>query len=172
MIPLPLLSLGLKLLANWQKYLIIGLVILAAAGVVWMHGYGKGSSRLFEYKAEQAEAKVVIIQKIVKLAGEVRERWHAAETRYVTEYVEIEKESADVPVRPACNATAGWVRSHNAAAAADSSSIGNVADATDTGITEAQALATVRGNYKSYHQVANDLKACRGFVHGLPRATE
>lgn len=63
MIPLPLLSLGLNLLGNWQKYLIIGLVILAAAGMVWMHGYGKGSSRLFEYKAEQAVEAVRLSEK-------------------------------------------------------------------------------------------------------------
>jgi hypothetical protein len=164
----------LPTLAGINPWMIIAFIAWTAgvgAFAAW-GAYKIADNDRLELIAEQAEAKVVIIQKIVKLAGEVRERWHAAETRYVTEYVEIEKESENVPVRPACNATAGWVRSHNAAASADSSSIGNVADATDTGITEAESLATVRGNYKSYHQVANDLKACRGFVHGLPKATE
>lgn len=67
MIPvLPILS----LLSGWQKYLVIGLVALAAAATVWMHGYFKGKQALYEYQAEQAREAVRIITK----RGEVTER--------------------------------------------------------------------------------------------------
>jgi hypothetical protein len=156
---------------NWQRMLVYGLLILGALGTAAGWGYHRGVIKLYEYQAEQAKATVAVVIKIEKVKGDVRDRWHKGETVIVTQYQIIEKENTDVPSRPECNVTAGWMRGHDNAAAGRRDA-GALDDTADTGITEAQTLGVVTQNYKAYGQVANDLTACRGFVAGVAKATE
>lgn len=138
------------------------------AGAAGFKGYDLGISKLNEHLAEDARAEVRFVKKVVKVAGEVRTRWLKGEERIVVQYQTIEREAANVPSRPACNATSGWVRVHDAAAdGAGSSPVGAVDDKADSGVGEAQALGAIVRNYRSYHQVANDLTACREAWRGV-----
>jgi hypothetical protein len=148
-----------------------GIAAAAVVGAAWLHGYSRGELKLFEYQAEQAEARVVIIKKIERVRDVVREVHVKREVQIQKVFIEIEKESAHVPSRAACNATYGWLFGHNAAAAAGSPE-GRLDDAADTGVTEARTLAVVQANYKAFHVVANDLRACRAYVTGLAEAAK
>lgn len=159
----PLLMLG------WQRYLVYGALLLAAASVVWMHGYFRGEIKLHEYIAEQAVARVAIVVKIQKVREEVRVEHTKTVTKIETVFVKIKEESANVPSRAACNTTYGWLYGHNAAAAARDPD-GRLDDQADTGVTEATALSVVQANYKAFHLVAADLKACRAYVSGLSKS--
>jgi hypothetical protein len=155
-----------------QRALIYGAVAVALFGAVFGFGYSRGEIKLHEYIAEQAVARIAVIRKIETVKEEVRVV-HTQEVKVIeTVFVTIEKESANVPTRAACNTTYGWMFSHNHAAAHLGGAEGRVDDPADTGITEAQALAVVQANYKTFHLVAADLRACRAYVTKLAEATK
>ena len=101
------------LLANWQ-WIAVALV----AVVVWGHGYHKGSQRLFEYQAEQAEARVAIVIKQGKVTEKVITNW-----RTVDRVIEKQGETIirEVPVYvtsqddAACRIPDGFIRLWNRA---------------------------------------------------------
>jgi hypothetical protein len=157
---------------GWQRFLVYGALVLAIAAFLELDGFRRGEKRLFEYQAEQARAAVKVITRIERVKEEVRVPYLKREVQIQTVYVPIEKEAANVPSRSACNVTRGWVRVHDAAAGDSGRIEGAVDDAADSGIAEARAAEVVTGNYRRYHQVANDLTACRAFVGGLKRTTE
>lgn len=159
-------------LGNWQRVAVYALVIGMALGMAELDGYRRGEKKLWEYQADQARAAVAVAVRIEKVKEEVRVPYIKREIQIQKVFIEIEKEAANVPSRPNCNVTAGWMFVHNAAASPAGRDEGRVDDQTDTGITEAQALGTVQANYKSFHEVVNDLTACRGFVAGLKKATD
>jgi hypothetical protein len=159
-------------LLGWQRYVVYGALVLAIGAAVWMHGYSRGEIKLFEYKAEQARAAVSIIRKIEVQKQIIRVPYIKRETQIKTVFVTIEKEVDRVPSRPHCNVTAGWMRGHNSAASGDGRDEGALDDPGDTGIAEARALSVVQANYKAYHLVANDLKACRAYVSALAKETQ
>lgn len=151
-------------------YAALGLMLIACG---WLDGYRRGELKLFEYQAKEATATIALVKKIEKVKEIVRVVHVQREIEIQQVFVPIEKEAANVPSRSVCNVTAGWLRLHDAAAEGrDRRGIGAVDDATDTGIAEARADAVVVANYKSFHQVANDLVACRSFVSGLKAATK
>jgi hypothetical protein len=160
------------LLGNWQRIVIYGLVILMALGTAAGLGYHRGVKKLWDYQVEQAKAAVKIITKIEKVKEIVREV-HVKREIEIREVVTIiEKEAPHVPVRAACNITAGWMRFHDYGAAGEDRPLdGAVDDARDTGIDEARAVRVVTENYVRFHQVANDLRACRSFVRGIVQVT-
>lgn len=151
-----------------ERYILYGVVALAILGVTWFHGYTRGEIKLFEFKAELAAAAVVVVKKIELLKETVRVPYVKREVEIQKVFVTIEKEVSRVPSRTACFVTAGWMRVHDAAAGGDRRPEGALDDPADTGVTEAQAHAVVTANYRSFHEVKNDLIACRGFVAGLP----
>lgn len=154
-----------------QRVLIYGALAGGLLLATFLFGYSRGEMKLFEYIAEQAAARVVIIRKIERVKEVVRVE-HVKRVKVIEQvFVEIEKESANVPSRAACNTTYGWLYGHNAAAAAGSPE-GRLDDEADTGVAEARTLAVVQANYKAFHLVANDLKACRAYVTGLAEATK
>lgn len=134
-------------------------------------GKDAGKRELAEYIAGQARAAVAIIKKVQTLKETVRVPYLVREEVIRDVHHIIEKEIDHVPSRPDCNVTAGWMRVHNGAASGDRRIEGAVDDPADTGVTEDRALAVITGNYRAFHQVANDLTACRAFVGGLPTAT-
>lgn len=146
---------------------------IAVAGIAGVQGHKMGMAEHFRYLAAQGAETVLFITKVVKLKETIREPYVKREVVIQTVYEYIDKESANVPVRPAANITAGWMRVHDAAAEGQDRRIaGAVDDPRDTGITEAVALGQITANYRAYHQVANDLHACRAFVAGIEKLTE
>ena len=164
MIPPPLLSLGFNLLGNWQKYLIIGLVILAAAGVVWMHGYGKGSSRLFEYKAEQAEEAVRIIVKRGEVTEKVVTKYveRKAKTQVVTQTIEKEVIKY-AEANPGVCLDRDFRRLHDQSALNLSESSKPV-DGEGGAPPASTVLETVTKNYSACHRTADRLDALQEWV--------
>lgn len=165
----PTFAPALKALANPWVLLAITLWSAGCFSYGLFLGKDAGARDLAEHLAQDAVAQVAFVQKIVKLAGKVRTVYVRGETEIQHHYIYVEKEAEHVPERPACNVTAGWMRVHDAAAAGPGGRIdGAVDDATDTGVTERQVLdGAIVPNYRAYHQVVNDLKACRAFVGGL-----
>jgi len=159
-------------IGGWQRWLIYGALLLAYGLVAAGVGYHKGVQQLWDYKVEQLKAAIKIITKIQKEIEIVREEHVIREVEIVEVTKFVEKEAPHVPVRAACNITAGWMRYHDHAADGQDRPLeGSVDDTRDTGITEAQAARVVAENYVRYHQVANDLKACRNFVRGVAKIT-
>lgn len=156
------------LLGGPTMYLIIGIALVAGVLMARMHWIQVGREDIIR---ENAAKVVKIVRQVEVLKETVRVPYVKRETVIETRYEEIEKEAANVPSRPACNVTVGWMREHDNAAAPDRSEPGAVDDPSDSGIGEASAAAVIARNYKRYWQVANDLKACRGFVGGLTDAT-
>lgn len=151
------------------RWVALAATIAVTLLILRMHWVQEGREQILR---ENTIAVTRTLTKIEKVKGDVRTVYRAGETKIETRYIEIEKENKNVPSRPECNITAGWMRGHDAAAGTDRRDLGRMDDATDTGIAETAALAVVTGNYKAYTQVANDLRACRGFVSGLKAATQ
>jgi hypothetical protein len=161
------------LAGNWIRLALYGVVILGALGTAAGVGYHKGVKRLWDYQVEQARQAVKIVIKIEKVKEIIRVPYIKRETVIQTVFQTIEKETENATSRPACNATRGWVRRHDAAAdGEDRRDGGTVDDEGDTTVTETSAQLVVVQNYRSYHQVANDLRACRAFVVGIAKLTE
>lgn len=160
-------------LLNPWVLLAFALYSAALVGFSGFQGYRLGMSELHEYIGKQAAETVNVIRKIETVKEIVRIPHIQKEIQIQTRFVHLEREAVNVPSRVACNVTVGWVRFHNAAADNQDRRVeGAVDDATDSGVTEAHAAATVAANYKAFHQVANDLTACRGFVSGVSAVTE
>lgn len=155
------------LLGNWQRFVAWGIVALLVVSLAELDGYRRGELKLFDYQAKEAREAIAVVKKIERVKEIIRVPYIKREIQIQTRFVTIEKETANVPVRPDCNVTRGWMLAHDAAASAIDDSIGRLDDATDTGITEVAALQVIENNYKTYHLIANDLKACRAFVRGL-----
>lgn len=117
MIPLPVISFGLSLLQNWQRIAIYAALAFAVVGIAWMHGYGKGSSRLYEAQAEQARARVAIVLKQSAVTERiVTEYVHiAGATQVVTQYVDREV-SRYAESNPGSCLDPDWRRLHDLAA--------------------------------------------------------
>ena len=117
MIPLPLISLGFSLLQNWQRIAIYAALAAAVLGITWMHGYGKGSARLFEAQAEQARAAVAIVLKQGAVTERVVTRYVevAGATQVVTQYVDREV-SRYAESNPGSCLDPDWRRLHDLAA--------------------------------------------------------
>lgn len=158
--------------ANITRICVYAALAVFVAGFFELDGYRRGEKQLFDYRAEQAMAAVVVVRKIEKVKEIVRVPFTKREIQIEKQFVYIEKETAHVPDRPLCHLTLGWVHEHNAAVSAGGRDEGAVDDTTDSGITEPEAAAVVVANYKSFHQVANSLQACRAFVTGLSEATK
>lgn len=157
---------------NLTRILVYGVLGLFVVGFFELDGYRRGAKLLDEYKVEQAKEAIVIVRKIEKVKEIVRVPFIKKEIEIQQVFVEIEKEASHVPDRISCHLTLGWVHEHNAAVSASGRAEGAVDDPTDSGITEPEAAAVVVRNYKSFHQVVNNLVACRAFVSGLSEATK
>lgn len=162
----------LWLTENITRICIYAALGITVAGFFELDGYRRGEKQLFDYKAEQAVAAVAIVTKIEKVKEIVRVPFTKKEIQIEKQFVYIEKEAAHVPDRSFCHLTLGWVHEHNVAVSAGGRDDGAVDDPTDSGITEPEAASVVVANYKSFHQVANSLVACRAFVTGLSGATK
>jgi hypothetical protein len=167
---LPSLTPFAGILVNPWFWLAVAGYTIALAGFAAFQGHAVGVAKLHAHLADDARAEVRFVRQTVQLAGEVRTVYIQGETKVVDHFHIIEREAQNVPVRAACNVTAGWLRVHDAAADGPGGRIvGAVDDATDSGVTEAESLDVVVGNYRSFYQVANDLRACRAFVDGLTK---
>lgn len=148
----------------------IGIVLAALAlGLLFlrMHWVQVGREQILK---EGAAATVRYVTKVQKVVQQVKVPYTVTETKIETVYKDIEREVTNVPSRPNCNVTVGWMREHDALAAGqDRRDTGALDDATDTGIAEARALAPIAANYKAYFQIANDLTACRAAFTGLSK---
>ncbi len=168
---LPTFLPAFQLLANPAMLATFLIYSIVLSGFFAFQGWQVGINKHLTYLAKQSEETVKFITKVVKLRDEIRVPYYQTEYKIHTEYVYLDKEAEDVPNRDTCNVTAGWMRVHNGAAQGRRVD-GAVDDPSDTGITESSALQTIVGNYKSYHQVANDLKSCRSFLNGLNALTK
>lgn len=145
---------------------------VAITGFAGFQGYRLGENELYKYIASQAGETIRFMTRVVTLTKEVEVVRVKREIEIQKQFVYLNSEANNVPVRTACNITAGWMRVHDAAAEGSDRRIeGRVDDPADTGITEAAAVQTVAGNYKAFHETANDLNACRAFVRGLGQIT-
>lgn len=150
------------------RWIALAVALAVTLFVLRMHWVQEGREQILR---ENTAAIVRTLTKIEKVKGDVRTVYQKGETKIETKYVEVAKEITNVPSRPSCNLTAGWMYGHDLAAGTDRRDLGALDDATPTSIGEASALAVIARNYKAFAQVANDLTACRGFVSGLEGAT-
>lgn len=107
-----------SLLANWQRIALYAALGAAVVGLVWGHGYHKGSQRLFEYKGDQAVAAVEVVKRQAAVTERIVTRYveRAGATRTVTEFVDREV-IRYVENNPGLCLDPDWRRLHDAAAA-------------------------------------------------------
>ena len=150
-------------------YAVAGVGLLALIAYMRLHWIQVGREEILRENVQAAIRIVNKVQVVTKTVETVRiKREKEIEHVFHTVFQDVVRE---VPVRVGCNVTRGWMRGHDYAAAGDDrSKPGGLDDKTDTGIDEAQALGVVGDNYKKFHQVANDLKACRSAVAGIQKA--
>ena len=169
---LPSFAPGLQVLFNPCLFMAFVLSTAAVATFAGIQGHKVGMNEHYKYLANMAVETVRFVTKIKTLTETIRVPHIQREVEIQVVYKYLDREIDNVPTRTACNVTSGWLHVHDAAAEGRDRRIERAVDAaTDTGITETQALRTITGNYQSYHQVANDLTACRAFVNGLARIT-
>lgn len=167
-----LLSIFGSAVGNWQRLVIYGLIVAGALATAAGWGYHKGVKQLWDYQVDQAKEAVKVIVRIEKVKEIIRVPYVKREVVIETVFQTVEKETENAIARPACNATRGWVRRHDTAAdGEDRRNGGTVDDEADTDIGETVAQGIVIRNYKAFHQVANDLRACRAFVMDVAKLT-
>lgn len=169
---LPSFAPGFQVLFNPWVLLAFVLYTAAVATFAGIQGHKVGMNEHYRYLASQAAETVRFITRVVKIKDIVREEHVKREVEIQKEFVYIDREISNVPTRSVCNITNGWLRVHDSAAEGSNRRVEGALDAAaDTGVTETEALRTITGNYRSYHQVANDLTACRAFVNGIGQLT-
>lgn len=149
----------------------LAIVLLAAAliGFGWIKGAGH----------VQAQWDAAVQQQNLQVAA-VRERQAQATVKVVTQYVDrvrVVREKGDtiikevpiyVPVQAdaACTINRGFVRLHDAAAAAagDLPEPARDADAVAAGIALSAIAETVTANYQTCHETAEQLRALQAWV--------
>jgi hypothetical protein len=71
------------LTAQWQRFLVYGVIVLLACALLELDGYRRGEKKLWDYQAKQATEAVRIVTK----RGEVTER-------VITKYVKVAGETS------------------------------------------------------------------------------
>lgn len=155
----PLAALG------WQRYLVYGALLLAAAALVWFHGYTRGEIKLFEYQAAQARAAIPVIVKQGAVTEKIVTRWRTVEKTIELEGKTIEKEIVRY-VPPAADPVLGlgWLRLHDAAATGAVPPPTEGIDVAAPAIAASTALRGVTGNYLSCRLNAAQLAELQDWV--------
>ena len=159
------------ILANWQRAVIYGALVVAAFTIAVGIGYYRGVQRLWDYQVEQAQAAIRVVVK----QGAVTER-------IVTRYVErkeqirtiekiVEKEivryvDAHLDDYPLSRAA---VILHDAAAAGSVPDPAGAVDGTASGIKASALTQACTANYAEYHQVASRLISLQDWVRAQAR---
>lgn len=150
---------------NWQRVLAYGIVAVAIAGTIWMHGLFTGRATLHEYRGAQAitGAKVVIRQGAVTERVLTRYIEVAGKTQVITETIHNEVvRYADR--NPGSCLDAEWRLHHDASAAHAVPGPARAPDAAGGAPKAAAALSTVTGNYAACHRTADRLDALQIWV--------
>lgn len=159
--------------ADWIRIAVYASLALAIVGLIWGHGYHKGSQRLFDYQVQQAQEAV----KVVVKQGEVTER-------VVTRYVKVKGDTQDVTrtiekevVRYAANNSsycldADWGRLHDGAALNAVPQAAGPPDGPRGAPTAAGALEAVTESYAACHRTADRLDALQHWVREQHRVTQ
>lgn len=150
---------------GWQRYLIYGALALALLAVAWVHGYGRGTIKLYEYQAAQAKAAVPIIVKQGATTERIVVKYRDRAAKVVTVTQTIEKEVVRY-VPPAADVVlpVGWGLLHDAAAAGAVPQPPEGVDVAAPGVAASVAIKGVVGNYGACRQTAVQLEALQEWI--------
>ena len=157
------------------KWGVIGVLCAALFGFGWVKGNQHGTEKLTKYQGEQAVASIKVIT-----------RQGVATERVVTEFVKVKGKTETVtktvekevikyveskPLTLACQLDNRWVRLHDSAAAGSIPPPAAGDDAASGGVSAAEALPSITGNYARAISNKNRLTFCQAWVREQYEAT-
>ena len=151
-------------LANYGRFIAYGVAVLAVASTIWLHGYGRGVQKLYDFQVAQATEAVKIIVKQGAVTVKVVEKYIKGRdrVRVITNTIEKEVVKYAAQNTTSCLDT-DWGRLHDAAAGAVSEAPG-AADGATGAPKAAAAIETVTANYAACHRNADKLEALQFWV--------
>jgi hypothetical protein len=159
---------------NWARLAVYGALILSLLGVVWMHGYFKGSAKLADYKASQALKTADIIVRRGAVSVRTITRYVAVKAKTDASQAVVAKEVENyASINPGLCLDPAWRRLHDRAAlnavsepTGGTDDKGRTAEASTGGNAPyaSSALAGVTQNYAACHRTADRLDALQGWV--------
>ena len=148
------------------RLLAIALLALALFGFGWVKGNAHGTEKLTEYIGQQAKEAVRIVTK----RGEVT-------TQVVTKYIEVAaktKTASDAVEKGVTNygtlkldksfLSVAAVSLHDSAADNGIPDAARAVDGSPSGVETSALVATCTANYRTYHQVADELVGLQAWV--------
>lgn len=149
--------------AGWLRWLVGGLVFALLVFALRTHWVQEGREQILREGATAAVKIVVkqgavterVVTEYIKVAGE---------TKTKTEYIEKEVNRYEKSGLDQCLLSSSFVGLHDSAALGRIPSAAGSIDGSTSGIKAAEALGTVTGNYATYHEVADRLKALQRWV--------
>ena len=151
-------------IANYGRFIAYGVAVLAVASTIWLHGYGRGVQKLYDYQVAQATEAVKVIVK----QGAVTERIVTkyvkvqARTRVITNTIEREVVRYAESNPSSCLDT-DWGRLHDAATGAISEAPLHP-DGAAGAPKAAAAIDTITANYAACNRNADRLTALQEWV--------
>lgn len=163
--PLALFTGPYALLARW---VVIGLLCAALFGYGWVKGNEHGTQKLTDYQGKQAvEGNKIIVKQgevTVRETTKYLDRVKLVEGATTTIEREVIKYVDSKPLAMACALDALWVRLHDSAAAGSVPPPASGDDESPGGISAAEALPQVTGNYARANRNKETLTFCQNWV--------
>lgn len=145
------------------RWLVLALIVAASLAFIRQHLINIGRQQVL---AENERAAV----KIVKKQGEATERVLtkyvrvAGKTETVTKTIEKEVIRYESAKLDTCPVSVGFRVLHDSAAANTVPDPARATDGSPAGITAAEALGTVTGNYSRFHETADRLRSLQEWI--------
>lgn len=142
------------------KFIIGAIVILVLAGGFTWFGYDWAAGKYKKQLADYQTKVTTLHNRLDQLDGDSGTQ---IIIKYKTKLVHIKDvgdHNANVAkniVHSTCNVASGWVSTHDAAATGNKVDPISGANATDSGIKDTEALATISDNYKTFHDQKEQL---------------
>ena len=152
-------------IANYGRFIAYGVAAIAVASTIWLHGYGRGVQKLYDFQVAQATEAVKVIVKQGAVTEKVVTKYVKVQgrTRVITNTIEKEVVRYAAQNTTSCLDT-DWGRLHDAAAAGAVSEAPGPADGTAGAPKAADALETVTANYAACNRNADRLTALQEWV--------
>ena len=152
-------------LANYGRFIAYGVAVLAVASTIWLHGYGRGVQKLYDFQVAQATEAVKVIVKQGAVTERVVTKFIKVQgrTRVITNTIEKEVVKYAAQNTTSCLDT-DWGRLHDAAATRAFPEATGPADGASGAPTAAAALETATGNYAKHHACVDRLDALQEWV--------
>ena len=152
-------------IANYGRFIAYGVAALAVASTIWLHGYGRGVQKLYDYQVAQATEAVKVIVKQGAVTERVVTKYVKVQgrTRVITNTIEREVVRYAAQNTTSCLDT-DWGRLHDAAAIGAVSEAPGAADGATGAPKASAAIQTITENYGACHRNAEKLTALQQWV--------